>query len=287
MNKIEREPPSNDLLKTFVAIAESENLTHAATRLNRTQSAISVQLKKLEDAMDTPLFDRQARGMSLNDQGRRLLPAARRALLELWKTTAIFDQPMTGSIAVGVPDDFEDMVLETALAGFVARHPWVEVRAEAGCTASFPDAITRGVLDVAVCSGPQSLPGQPLMAEPTVWACALSYAPPAEGAVQLVHLDRGCWWRDIAANALTGVGRTWTHSYQFASFASQRAAIRAGLSVGVLPIGAVDAGMRMLDQADGFPQLPLAHRSIMVRSDAPADLTSAMVAAIQEGVSRR
>ena len=129
MNKIEREPPSNDLLKTFVAIAESENLTHAATRLNRTQSAISVQLKKLEDAMDTPLFDRQARGMSLNDQGRRLLPAARRALLELRKTTAIFDQPMTGSIAVGVPDDFEDMVLETALAGFVARHPWVEVRA--------------------------------------------------------------------------------------------------------------------------------------------------------------
>ena len=105
--------------------------------------------------------------------------------------------------------------------------------------------------------------------------------------MQLVHLDRGCWWRDIAANALTGVGRTWTHSYQFASFASLRAAIRAGLGVGVLPIGAVDAGMRMLDQADGFPQLPLAHRSIVVRSDAPADLTSAMVAAIQEGVSRQ
>ncbi|MDG1211155.1 MAG: LysR family transcriptional regulator, partial [Paracoccaceae bacterium] len=69
MNKFERVPPSNDLLKTFVEIAESENLTLAATRLNRTQSAISVQLRKLEETLRVPLFDRHARGMTLNDKG--------------------------------------------------------------------------------------------------------------------------------------------------------------------------------------------------------------------------
>ena len=287
MNQIERMPPSNDLLKTFVTIAESENLTLAATRLNRTQSAISVQLKKLEETLSVSLFDRHARGMTLSDKGRVFLPAARRALAELQRTTTLFDQPISGRIAVGIPDDFDDMILETALAEFSAHHPDVEVFAQSGCTAPFPDAIKRRELDIAVCSGPHSLPGEALSAERSVWACGLSYAPDPDAPLPLAILDRDCWWRDMASKALEAVGRDWKPSYRSSSFSSLRAAIRAGLGVGVLPAGAIDANMRVLGENDGLPPLPLSHRVIMVRADAQKQLTSAMAAAIQEAVQRR
>lgn len=287
MNKFERLPPSNDLLKTFVEIAESENLTLAATRLNRTQSAISVQLRKLEETLSVPLFDRHARGMTLNDKGRQFLPAARRALAELQRTTTLFDEPITGSIAVGIPDDFDDMILETALAEFAAQNPSVEITAQSGCTAPFPDAIKRGELDIAVCSGPRSLPGEALSAERSVWACGLSYAPAPDAPLPLAILDRDCWWRDMPAKALEAAGIDWTPSYRSSSFSSLRAAIRAGLGVGVLPAGSVDAGMRVLAEGDGMPPLPVAHRVIMVRANAPKALTSAMAAAIQDAVRRR
>lgn len=287
MNKIERTPPSNDLLKTFVAIAESGNLTLAATRLNRTQSAISVQLRKLEETLSVSLFDRHARGMSLSDKGRVFLPAARRALAELQRATALFDQPITGRIAVGIPDDFDDMVLEMALAGFVAQNPGVEVIARSGCTAQFPDAVKRGELDIAVCSGPQNLSGRALSAERSVWACGLSFALNPDAPLPLAVLDRDCWWRDIASDALAVVGRDWTQSYRSSSFASLRAAIRAGLGVGVLPAGAIDAGMRVLGQRDGLPPLPVSHRVIIVRADAPKPLTDAMAAAIGDAIQRR
>lgn len=287
MNVIERAPPSNDLLKTFVAIAESENLTLAATRLNRTQSAIGVQLRKLEETLDVSLFDRHARGMTLSDKGRVFLPAARRALAELQRTASLFDQPITGRIAVGIPDDFDDMILETALADFAAHNPGVEVTAQSGCTAHFPDAIKRGELDIAVCSGPHSLPGEALSAERSVWACGLSYMLDPDAALPVAILDRDCWWRDMPSTALEAAGRDWKPSYRSSGFSSLRAAIRAGLGVGVLPAGAVDAGMRVLGVADGLPPLPLAHRVIMVRANASKPLTSAMAAAIQEAVQRR
>ena len=77
MNKIERQFTDSNLLKTFVEIAECGNLTHASTRLNRSQSAISVQIRKLETELDTSLFLRDRKGMALSANGEKLLPVAR------------------------------------------------------------------------------------------------------------------------------------------------------------------------------------------------------------------
>lgn len=287
MNQIERYPPSSDLLKTFVVIAEEQNLTMAADQLGRTQSAISIQLKKLEDQLGVTLFERHARGMTPSAEGRRFLPAARRALAELHRAAALFAAPITGRIAVGIPDDFEHMILETALADFTRRNPGVEIEAQSGCTAHYPDAIRKGELDVAVCSGPSDLPGQPLAAEPVFWAASLSRDIDPDAPLPLVFLDRTCWWRDIMTDALEEAGRDWIIAYRSSSFTSIGAAIRAGLGVGALPGSAIDANMRVLGAEDGLPPLPTAHRVIMQRSDAPADLAAAMSQAIRDAVLAR
>ncbi|MEO0569219.1 MAG: LysR family transcriptional regulator, partial [Pseudomonadota bacterium] len=110
MNKYERQPLNPDLLRSFVAIAECGNLTVAAAQLYRTQSAISVQLRKLEEELGVSLFQRSNKGMVLSEAGEKLLPKARNILAELAATSALFSEPLSGRLRIGVPDDLEGSV---------------------------------------------------------------------------------------------------------------------------------------------------------------------------------
>lgn len=287
MNVNERKLPNSDLLKTFIVIAECENLTHAADRLHRTQSAVSVQLRKLEEGLNVSLFERQARGMTLSENGKKLLPVARRALAEIQRTANLFDTPLAGRIRVGIPDDFDDTILEGVLADFSSRNPHVEVIASSGCTSGYAEAIGKGQLDVAVCSGPESVPGEFLSSEPTVWAGSIGFILNVETPLPLAILDRDCWWRDMPSKALEHQGRVWRVAYKSESFPSLRAAIRAGLAVGALPAGSVEPTMRVLSIENGLPPLPLSSRAILTRTDPPDDLMAAMAAAIRSAVLGR
>ncbi|MCI5076711.1 LysR substrate-binding domain-containing protein [Oricola sp.] len=285
MNSFERNAPGADLLRAFLAISETGNLTRAAETLGRTQSATSVQLRRLEEMLRVRLFERRARGMALTADGERLLPAARRVLSELERIGTLFDAPLAGRIRVGIPDDFDDAVLERALADFAARNPMVEVVAASGCTSRYPERIGRGELDVAVCSGPERTSGTPLAAEPVVWTCAEAAVMDRDAPVPLALLDRDCWWRDMPVEALDRAGRAWRIAYRSSGFASLRAAIRAGLAVGPLPRASVGPGLRVLGEADGMPPLPFAQREIMVARQAPPALVSAMTQALRRAVT--
>ena len=282
MKVTERLSPNSEQLKSFVVIAECGNLSHAAERLCRTQSAISVQLRKLEESLNVSLFERQARGMALNANGKKLLPVAQRALAEMRQAGALFEEPLQGRIRVGIPDDFDDNILERALAGFSRNHPGVEIITHSGCTSGFRGDLEQGVLDVAVCSGPDVPSGTILSCEPTIWVAAKGLALAADDDVPLAVLDRQCWWRDIPTQALEQHGRAWKVVFQSSSFPSLKAAIRAGLAVGVVTRTSLEGWMRVLTEQDGFPPLPSAYRTILMGRDSPPDLSSAMAGALTE-----
>ena len=282
MNRNERYGPSIEALRTFLAVAECGNVTHAADRLGRTQSAVSVQIRKLEDGLNAHLFERRARGMALTADGRKLLPAARRTLSEVSHVQSMFAEPLHGRIRVGIPDDYDDTVLERALADFGQSHADVEIFARSGCTSRFVDAIRDNELDIAVISSPHATSGDVFSSEPTVWAASETFNLERDMPVPLAILDRDCWWRDMPANALEQCGRSWKIAYQSESFASLRAAVRAGLAVGTLPQSCIEAGMKVLSGKHGFPPLATANRVICISETAPADLTSAMADAIRK-----
>ena len=121
MKKNERLTLNSDLLRTFVVIAECGNLTHAADQLHRTQSAVSVKLRRLEEDLKVSLFERHARGMTLSQNGEKLLPIARRALAEIHRAGTLFDAPLRGSIRVGIPDDFDDRIGHAIACRLVAE----------------------------------------------------------------------------------------------------------------------------------------------------------------------
>ena len=287
MNEIERQTLNSDQLKSFVTIAESGNLTMASTLLCRTQSAISVQLRKLESELDVSLFHRTPKGMVLTDAGEKLLPAAHRVLSELDQARALFAQALTGRIRIGIPDDFDDAILEQTLAAFARKHPGVEILATSGCTSGFPDAVNAGALDVAVYSGPKDCIENPFSTERLVWAAGKSMILDRGQPVPLAILDRSCWWKDIPINALAPVSRDYVTAFKSSSFSSLKAAIRAGFAVSVLPEPCLEESMRRLTSADGFPDLPEASRTILVNEDAPEPLAGAMSAAIREACRSR
>jgi len=281
MKKNERSLLSTELLRTFVTIAESGNLTVAAGRLHRTQSAISVQIRRLETDLEVALFDRNSRGMSLTDAGNKLLPRARSILADIKQTSTLFKKPLTGSIRVGIPDDFDDTVLERILADFARSHPNVDVIAISGCTSGYPAAVLNNEIDIAVCSGPDNEVGETLETEKTVWAIKKGLQIEAGCPVPLAILDRTCWWRNVPTASLNSIGRDYTVAFRSSSFASLQAAIRAGFAVGTLPVSCICEKMSILKKTDGFPDLPTSRRSILIGVGTPNDLACAMTEAIK------
>lgn len=284
MNKIERQFTDSNLLGTFVEIADCGNLTLAASRLNRSQSAISVQIRKLETQLNTTLFLRDGKGMSLSINGEKLLPAARRVLAELAKVQTLFDTPLNGKIRVGIPDDFDEGVLERTLADFTLTNPGVEVLAISGCTAAFPDAVRNGDLDIAVCSGPDNVAGKPFLKQQPVWVASQAMHPHPTEPVPLAVINHGCWMGELPKTALEQHGRRYNVAFECSGLMSLKAAIRAGFAIGILYESNVEPDMKVLSPRDGFPTLPTSNRSIIVRHDAPQDLADAMAKAIQRAI---
>ena len=284
MQKNERAFTDGNLLKTFVEIAECGNLTLAASRLNRSQSAISVQIRKLEAELKTSLFVREGKGMSLSSDGKKLLPAAERVLSELGRLKPLFETPLNGKIRVGIPDDFDEGVLERTLADFTQTNPGVEVLATSGCTASFPEAIRRGDLDIAVFSGPHNLHGETFLEQKPVWVASEAMNHPVSEPVPLAVVNHGCWLGELPKTSLEQHGRAYNIAFECTGLMSLKAAIRAGFAIGILYKSNVESGMKVLSAKDGFPSLPTFYRSIIVHSDAPQDLVNAMAKAIKRAV---
>ncbi len=276
MNNFERPPVNADRLRAFLAIAEYQTLTAAATQLNKTQSAVSVQLRALEADLETRLFQRSSQGMTLTNQGHRLLPLAENAVRALAEVRAAFETPLTGHLRLGVPDDFDDTVLEAVLTAFAREHPGVEVCTNSGCTARFPSDIQHHRLDVAVCSGPSETPGDGLSCEPIVWAAAADHRPDDSKPINLAQLERDCWWRDIATRALADARTPYRIAFNSNSFTSLKAAVRADLAIGILPKSSLGQGLRALEPNARLPALPQAHRTLMVSSQADQAIAGAM-----------
>lgn len=282
MNKNERSQLDSDLLRTFLAVAGMRNVTRAAEALGRTQSAISVKIGRLEEVLSAKLFHREARGMALTEAGEALLPAARKAVREIDRIADLFARPLSGRVRLGIPDDYGSSVLERVLATFAARHPGVEVSVRCGFSTTFPAAVRRGDLDLAVYAAPPEERGDGLLVtERTVWVAHPDRVLDAAEPVPLALFDCDCWWRDASIAALERAGRPYRIAYTSESVAGVRAAIGAGLAVGILAESTIESAMRRLSEREGFFPLP-SSALVLLRGDAAnTAASSAMEAAIR------
>lgn len=275
-----------DLVRTFVVLAEAQNFTRAGERLGRTQSAVSLQLRRLEGQLDVQLFDRDPRRVVLTSEGETLLPQARR-LLRLNDEIVAGMRPdgVTGEVRLGAPEDFATLYLPQILGAFARTHPGVALTVTCDLTLRLLDGLRDGAFDLVLVKreplGPDM--GVRVWREPLVWVAADKEV--VEGAAQapLVLAPSPCVYRKRAISALESRGAPWRAAYTSPSLAGQLAALRAGLGATVLPRAMAPADLVVLGEDMGFPPLADAEIALMRARSTPAAaerLAEAILAAL-------
>ena len=274
----------SDLLRSFIVVARHGNVTHAARALHKTQSAVSVQIRQLEERLKVALFTREARGVKLTEAGETLLQSAEPIVRQLDQVAASFARaPVTGVVRVGIPDEYGASILPDVLAAFATRHPQVQVSVRCGFSVDFSSMVENEQLDLAVYTSDQSADGggtKSLMEEETVWACRKGFPLSIGQPVPLALFERSCWWRDVAVSALQESGRMFRIAYSSDSVAGVKAAVSSGLAVGMLARSSLEPGMQILKPDDGFPTLPVSHLLLLRRVGCDASAVDAMSDAI-------
>lgn len=247
------------LLRTFSVVAETRHFTRAAERLNCVQSAVSMQIRRLENTLQVRLLDRGKRGVTLTPEGEILLRHAHRITRLTDETlTEMGRRGASGRVRVGATD-ISMCYMSRVLERFHARHPMVDV--ELRCNRSWEalDALEAGEIDLAfvsqVCgrSG-----GLEVSQSPLVWACATHSEVDERDPVPLALFGPGCIYRKAAIDALEAVGKAFRLAYESPSRAGLDCAVSAGLAVTTVPMDYLDDSLRIVPAASGgFPELPV------------------------------
>lgn len=250
-------PLESDLLRIFATVAQAENVTRAADTLGRTQSAVSMQIRKLEESVGTPLFERGPRGVSLTMEGQRLLPYARRIVGLVDETTAAMRmKPLDGPVRVGIPEEYSQTILPRALAAFSETHPATEVTVMCGYTAQQMEALEAGKLDLAVIfDWREGVSGELLAIDPTVWVTSVSHDRYLERPVPVAVYWRSSWCRDFALRSLDLHAIPWRIAYTCDTSGGLRSAVTSGLAIAPLSRSTLPPGTRELTIEDGFSQI--------------------------------
>lgn len=211
-----------------------------------------------------------------------MLSRATSILNEIRDTALLFRKPLTGTIRLGLPDDFDNAVLEHILANFLRTHPGVRVLARSGCTSKYAAAIQSGELDIAVCSSLVDRGPHLLSEEDVVWAACEGFVWSKPEGIALAVLDRPCHWREMPMKALEKAGLPYRIAFQSSSFTSLQAALRAGIAIGLLPKSSAGGGLKILTEQDGLPKLPISYRSILKSNNGSTGLLDAMEVAVRQ-----
>jgi DNA-binding transcriptional LysR family regulator len=248
-----------DLLRAFVAVAEQRSFTRAAALLNRTQSAVSMQIRRLEDRVGTELFNRTKANVDLSPAGEGLLGYARQILaLNEEAVGRLVERKVEGVVRLGVMDDYGTCVVPQLLASFLAGYPRIHVEMETGLTAFMPARLGEAY-DLVIAMHPQGRgDGEFLCREQAVWAASASHTVEQQEPLPVALYPQGCLFRKWAIEALDAARRPWRLAFVSHSLAAVEAVAAQGLAVTVVKAGTFPPRLRLLSHQDGLPQLPAA-----------------------------
>ncbi|AID32120.1 transcriptional regulator [Mesorhizobium sp. SEMIA 3007] len=250
-------PLDLNLLKTFVAVVESGSLSNAAPRVGRSQSAVSMQMQRLEEMVGNQLLVRGPRTVTPNAIGEDFLIYARRLLKLSDEAWASVTRPKeTGSVRLGVPDDYAAFLLPPVLSRFAEDHPLVTVELICEQSTALVKTLAEGRLDLAIVT---RLPDQPLdviRLERFVWVASPNHVAWQTDPLPVALFEPGCAARMNVLQALGEADRSYRCTYSSASLLGLIAVVQAGLAVAGLAQRSVPPSLRIIGGNEGLPVLP-------------------------------
>lgn len=276
-----------DLLKTFLGIADTGSFTRAAEEVSKTQSAVSMQMKRLEDVLGRPLFARDGRNVRFTGDGERLVEYARRMVALNDEAVSAFTQPeLTGTVRFGTPDDYAEIFLPEVLARFHRTHPSITIDAECIGSYALHERVKSGEIDLALVTFCRNFAnGEVLRDENLLWVTSARHSTHLLSPLPLATADAGCAWRRHAVEALDRMDRKFRIAYTSPNRSVIDAAVVNGLAVAVMPEICVKPGMRILTAEEGFPPVGRFEIGLLRRSGKLSPAVDALAQYVRERLS--
>lgn len=277
-----------DLLRAFVAVAETGSFTAAADVVGRSQSAVSQKILRLEEILDRRVFDRTSRSLSLTRDGERLLVSARRMLEFNDAAVRELREPRAaGTMRLGISEDFIPGQLPSLLARFNRTYPSVLIELMTGLSCELLEAYDDGRIDAVIAKKDGTAQrGRVIWREPLVWMAAADYQLDFSSPARLVMLRPPCTYRELMIASLDGVRREWAAVCTASSLMAVQAAVAGGLGVTVLGRSFVQQGMQILTAPDHWPSLPMTEIVILGEDGKATDLVRPFVAFLTESLAK-
>ncbi len=269
-----------DLLKTLVAINDTGNFSAAAEVVYRTPSAVSMQVKRIEELLGKAVFSRDSRTVSLTHDGEILLAHAHRVLALNREVVAQFITPeVAGMVRLGAPDDAAERFLPFMLKRFAESHPGIIVDVVVDGSSSLIKKVRNKQIEIALITCDKyskNIDGREILFhEDLVWAGAKCGVAAEKIPLPVSVWEEGCTWRKAGLEGLEQQGRSYREAFQSAHISGQKAAILADLAVAPLPRSAIGGNIVVVDKQYALPDLPQYALGMVIVDNATAPVKAA------------
>lgn len=248
-----------DNLRTFIAVADTKGFTKAGIQVNRSQSAVSMQIKRLEDEVGKPLFKRIGKTVKLTTDGGVLMDYARRIVKAHDDAVLAMSKPgLKGFIRFGSPEHYTAGTLPKLMARFAASYPDVVVEMRCENSDVIKEAVDKGELDIGICTQ-ISEGGQVIYHDPVVWVADPGFIFQRDKTLTLGVFEEDCIFRSWAIEALEKAGIKYRIVYVSRSISGILDAVRAGIAIAPVVLTNVPADLKIVGIEEGLPALPVSN----------------------------
>ncbi|MFC7460594.1 LysR substrate-binding domain-containing protein [Hydrogenophaga defluvii] len=244
------------LLRAFLAVVDIGTVNGAAAALHRTQAAVSMQIRRLEEIVGAPLFARSSKGLTLNAEGRVLEPYAREILtLGDEARKRVSGQHMEGRVKLGVVEDFAATRLVEILKSFRDQNPKVQLDLIIAGNRQLAALFEQDKLDMLICDSLE-VPHTPLVEWPEQlqWVARSDFSLPLSEALPVVMFDGGCPWRNRVLEALAAHGLHWHMVCEASTLVAMATAVQVGIGVGPMLAATIPPGCHALIPSAHIPE---------------------------------
>ncbi|MGY2185941.1 HTH-type transcriptional regulator GltR [compost metagenome] len=276
-----------DLLRAFIAVAETGSFTAAAEVVARSQSAVSQKIIRLEEILGMRVFERTSRTLTLTAEGERLLVGTRKMMLHFDSFMREMRAPVTvNTLRLGISENLVPTQLPRLLSRFSKLYPDLELELTTGLSNDLLADHEAGRLDVVISKRKMGAAqrGRIIWREPLVWIAAKDYEIEAARPLRLVMMRPPCAYRAIMVEALASVQREWSSACLASNLGGVQAAVAAGLGVTALGTSFLQEGMRIIEPSEKLPTLPSTEVAVIGDEPRTQHLLQPLVALLTEGL---
>jgi len=277
-----------DLLRTFVTVVDLRNYTETGGILGRTQPAISLQIKRLEEIVGAKLLRHEGKQVELTPDGQTLLGYAREMLRLNDRAVANLQQAaFLGTLRIGLPVDYSIDFFQSVIARFSRANPAVLLDIRCNRSRELLAALHVDDLDMTIAITDE-MPAPHVSiywSERPVWVCARDHKIDPDRPLKVIAHPDGCFYRKRMIDALNAEGRDWRVSFESLGVSALQKAVLDGMGVTALTKKTLLPGMRALTPNDGFPQLSNIHVGLFYKHIKMSAAALKLIEQITENVS--